>query len=169
MSFSWLRLPALLLGLLLATGTPGRAADAQEKATPPPDEEPRPKTLFERAGGTYALAAVADDFVEALFADSVLGSRPAMKLALRNGRKPGFKFQLASLLCQETGGPCKYDGRSMHEAHHDLRLSEREWTKAVSAFKRALERAKVPAVERQEIANLLGTLKGDIVNAPPAK
>jgi hemoglobin len=169
MPFS-LRVSALvLLAAVLSAGRPAVAAEAQEKATPPPDEEPRPHTLFDRAGGTYALAAAADDFVEAVFADPILGARPAVKLALKNGRKPGFKFQLTSLLCQEAGGPCKYDGRSMREAHHDLKLTERDWVKTVAAFKRALVRAKIPAVERQELANLLGTLKGDIVNAPAAK
>jgi hypothetical protein len=57
----------------------------------------------------------------------------------------------------------------MREAHRDLGLTEREWNAGQAAFKRALVRAKVPAGERRELENLLGTIKGDIVAAPAAK
>jgi hemoglobin len=153
----------LAAGLCLAGATTSAAAAA---ATPSGEEEPAPKSLFERAGGTYAIAAVADDFVDGLYADSVVTGRAPVRKALTAARKPGLKFQTAALLCQETGGPCKYDGRSMREAHRELAISAREWDAAVAIFKRALERAKVPAAERQELLNLLGTSKGDIVITP---
>ena len=143
-------------------------AGAQD-ATPPPDDAPPPKTLFERAGGIYVLAAVVDDFVDSLYTDPVVTARPVARRALRTARKAGFKFQAASLLCQETGGPCKYDGRAMREAHSELGITAREWDAAAAAFRRALVRAEVPAAERQELLNLLGTTKGDIVKTRPAK
>jgi hemoglobin len=149
---------------LLARGGALRAATSTA-----PEEEPRPKTLFERIGGTYVLASVVDEFVDALYRDPTIQARPAIHRALRVEHKAGFKFQMTSLLCQETGGPCKYDGRSMREAHRDLGLTSREWEAAVAAFKRALVRAQVPAAERQELLNLLGTTKGDIVLSPAAK
>jgi hemoglobin len=153
--------------LLLATAVSGPAA--QPQATPPADEEPQQKTLFDRLGGTYVLAAVVDDFVEGLYADPVVNARAAVKQALKRARKAGVKFQTTSLLCQETGGPCKYDGRALRQAHSELGLTAREWDAAAAGFKRALARAKVPAAERQELMNLLGTTKGDIVIAPAAK
>lgn len=156
----------LLSGLVLAAGAP-RLAAAEPPS--PAEDEPRPKTLFERIGGTYVLAAVVDDFVNGLYLDPVVTARAAVRRALLTGHKPGFKFQATSLLCQETGGPCKYDGRSMREAHRDLGVTPREWDAAVAVFKRALVRAKVPAAERQELLNLLGTTRGDIVAAPAAK
>ena len=156
----------LLSGFVLATGAP-RLAAAEPPS--PAEDEPRPKTLFERIGGTYVLAAVVDDFVNGLYVDPVVSARPAVRRALLAAHKPGFKFQATSLLCQETGGPCKYDGRSMREAHRDLGVTPREWDAAVAVFKRALVRAKVPAAERQELLNLLGTTRGDIVAAPAAK
>jgi len=143
-----------------------RLLAAPPAATPTGEEDPAPKALFERAGGIYAIAAVADDFVDGLYTDPVLGARPALRKALTVARKPGLKFQTASLLCQETGGPCKYDGRSLRESHHELAITAREWDAAVAVFKRALARAKVPAAERQELLNLLGTSKGDIVSTP---
>ena len=157
----------LLMSAFALAGTARLGAPADPPA--PAEDEPRPKTLFERLGGTYVLAAVVDDFVDALYTDPVVNARPAVKRALHTTRKAGLKFQTTSLLCEETGGPCKYDGRSLREAHRDLGLTTREWNAAVAAFTRALVRAKVPAAERQELLNLLGTTKGDIVVAPAAK
>lgn len=156
-----LRVLGTLLAALLAASTLCAQASA-----PPAEEEPAPKTLFERVGGIYVLAAVADEFVDGLYADPVINARPAVRKALRRSRKAGVRFQTTSLLCQETGGPCKYDGRSMREGHADLGITAREWNAAVALFKRALVAAKVPAGERQELLNLLGTAKGDIVTTP---
>ena len=152
--------PALLLAVIIAS----RAA-AQETGAAAA-EEPAPHTLYDRLGGIYVLSAVAEEFVDGLYADPVVNARPAVRKALKRSRKAGFKFQTTSLLCQETGGPCKYDGRTMREAHRDLAITEREWKAAAALFKRALETARVPAAERQELLNLLGTTKGDIVTAP---
>lgn len=152
---------AVTLAALLAAS----ALVAQE-STAVTEEEPAAKTLFDRVGGIYVLSAVADDFVEGLYTDPVVNARPAVRKALKRSRKAGITFQTTSLLCQETGGPCKYDGRTMREGHRDLGITAREWNAAVAVFKRALANAKVPAAERQELLNLLGTTKGDIVLAP---
>jgi hemoglobin len=157
--------PVIAVAILMATVPP--AAVRAQDPTPRADDAPAPKTLFERLGGIYVLSTVVDDFVDGLYADPVINTRPAAKHALRAARKAGFKFQATSLLCQETGGPCKYDGRSMREAHAELGITAREWEAAVAAFRRALAKHAVPAAERQELLNLLGTTKGDIVKTAP--
>jgi hemoglobin len=156
---------SIAIAILAVTIRPARATP--QDATPRADDAPAPKTLFERLGGIYILSAVVDDFVNGLYTDPVVNARPASKRALRAARKAGFKFQATSLLCQETGGPCKYDGRSMREAHADLGITAREWEAAAAAFRRALAKNAVPAAERQELLNLLGTTKGDIVKTAP--
>jgi hemoglobin len=127
------------------------------------EQAARPRTLHDRCGGIYTLARVVDGFVEALVLDPVIKANAAIRKALPPSRRAGFKYQMTSLLCQETGGPCKYEGRSMREAHDGLGITAREWTAMAALFKQALVNAKVPAGERQELMNLLTTNKSDIV------
>jgi len=56
------------------------------------------------------LARVVDGFVESLYLDPVVRANATTKRELRPTHKAGFKYQLTTLLCQETGGPCKYAG-----------------------------------------------------------
>jgi len=156
----------LRLSIALAIALFAAAAVAGQVTNPETEDEPAPKTLYERLGGVYVLSAVADEFVEGLYTDPVVNARPAVKKALKRSRKAGLKFQTTSLLCQETGGPCKYDGRTMREGHRDLAITEREWKAAAAVFKRALATAHVPPAEGQELLNLLDTTKGDIVLTP---
>ena len=153
------------LAIVAAAAFAASLARAQENAAVR-EEEPGQKTLFDRVGGIYVLSAVADEFVDGLYTDPVITARPAVRKALKRSRKAGIKFQTTSLLCQETGGPCKYDGRTMREGHGELGITTREWNAALAVFKRALATAKVPAAERQELLILLGTTKGDIVLTP---
>jgi hemoglobin len=139
------------------------AGAAAQTVTEETESEPRPAPLFERAGGTYVLAQVVDDFVDGMLADPVIRANAAVRQAAKPSRRAGLKFQITSLLCQETGGPCKYEGQTMRETHQSMDISDREWGVMVWTFKRALARADVPAAEREELMNVLQTTKGDIV------
>jgi hemoglobin len=159
---------AVLALLFSATPLFPSAACAQGQAQ---EEEasPAPQSLFDRMGGAYVLAQVVDDFVDTLLADPVVRANKVVAKAALPERKPGFKFQLTSLLCQQSGGPCKYEGRSLREAHQGYAVSDREWAAMMKAWSGALARAKVPAAERQELVNILDTAKSDIVTAPRGK
>ncbi len=148
----------LSVGLACPEVVPAQSAEEGE------EESAGPRTLFERAGGTYVLAQAVDDFVDALLADPAIRANSAVRQATRATRRAGLKFQITSLLCQEAGGPCKYQGRSLRESHMGLGISSREWGVMIWTFKRALVRAGVPPAERQELVNILETSKGDIVS-----
>jgi hemoglobin len=153
---------ALLLLLSSLGAVPGHAQPDSESPAEAA-ETARPRTLFERLGGTYSLARVVDGFVDGLYVDPVIRANVAAHRELNLAHKAGLKFQITTLLCQETGGPCKYAGRTMREAHVNLGITEREWTAMIADFKKALVTAHVPPAERTEIVNLLGTSKDDIV------
>src|SRR5689334_16454918 len=120
-SLSRATVAACLLVSVLAFA--GRAKGAAATATSDADEAARPRPLFERAGGTYAFARVVDEFVEALVLDPAFKANAAVRKGLGPARKAGVKFQITSLLCQEAGGPCKYEGRSLRESHQNLAIT----------------------------------------------
>ena len=154
----------LLLASLVVVSSAGVLRAAEPESAPEAAEEARPRTLYQRIGGTYVLARVVDVFVDGLYADPAMHANAAVRREMKLSRKAGLKFQIVSLLCQETGGPCKYDGRTLREAHLSMSITEAEWNAGIADFKKALVVARVPPAERAELTNILGTAKDDVVH-----
>jgi hemoglobin len=77
--------------------------------------------------------------------------------------KAGLKFHVTALVCEVTGGPCKYTGRTMKESHEKLNISQPEWDAMVGEFKATLDKFKVPQREQQELIAIVGSTRNDIV------
>jgi hemoglobin len=144
---------AVLLAIAFATGN---AQTADKTAEP---------TLYQRLGGAYAIATVVDDFIERLLVNDVLNANPAIKEARDRVPKAGLKFHVTAMVCQATGGPEQYAGRSMKETHKHLNISEKEWQAMAADFKITLDKFKVPQKEQDELFAIVGTTKADIVMA----
>jgi hemoglobin len=125
-------------------------------------QEP-PKALYDRLGGVYSIATVVDDFIERLLVNDTLNANPAINQARAHVPKAGLKFQVTALVCQVTGGPCKYTGRAMKESHQKLFITEAEWQAMVVDFRRTLDQFEVPAREQEELIAIVGSTKQDIV------
>ncbi|MBI3004354.1 MAG: group 1 truncated hemoglobin [Ignavibacteriales bacterium] len=138
----------------------GTLSVAQEKSAKKSTKE---KSLYERLGGTYAIATVVDDFIERLLVNDILNANTAIKEARDRVPKAGLKFRVTSLVCQVTGGPEKYAGRSMKESHKHLNIKEKEWKAMADDFKATLDKFKVPEKEQQELFEIVNSTKNDIV------
>jgi hemoglobin len=121
------------------------------------------KSLYDRLGGAYAIATVVDAFIEKLLVNDTLNANPAISAARAHVPKAGLKFHVTALVCQVTGGPQTYTGRSMKEAHKNLHIAEREWDAMVKDFVATLDEFKVPKTEQAELLTIVGSTKGDIV------
>ena len=122
-----------------------------------------PKPLYDRLGGVYSIATVVDDFIERLLVNDTLNANPAINHARSHVPKAGLKFQVTALVCEVTGGPCKYTGRAMKESHQQLNISEGQWQAMVVDFKQTLDKFNVPANEQEELIAIVGSTKKDIV------
>ena len=127
------------------------------------DTTPTKRSLYERLGGIYPIATVVDDFIERLLVNDTLNANPAIKEARARVPKAGLKFHVTTLVCQATGGPCKYVGRSMKEAHSHLNITEKEWDAMAADFKKTLDKFNVPQSEQDELFAIVGSTKVDIV------
>ena len=122
-------------------------------------------SLYERLGGTYSIATVVDDFIERLLVNSTLNANPAIKEARARVPKAGLKFHVTTLVCEVSGGPCKYAGRTMKESHERLNITPAEWDAMVADFKITLNKFNVPQREQQELITIVGSTKNDIVRS----
>jgi len=136
-------------------------------ATPIARAEIAPPSLYERLGGAYSIATVVDDFIERLLVNATLNANPAIKEARARVPKAGLKFHVTTLVCEVSGGPCKYIGRTMKESHEKLNISQAEWDAMVVDFKATLDKFKVPQREQQELITIVGSTKSDIVRSAP--
>jgi hemoglobin len=150
---------AAVFGLAL-NASPALAQEATgQEAT---DQEP---SLYDRLGGVYSIATVVDALIERLLVNDVLNANPKIKEARDRVPKAGLKFRLTALVCQATGGPEVYNGRSMKEAHAHLNISEEEWDVMVADFLTTLNQFEVPEKEQKELLAIIAPTKADIVTA----
>ncbi len=126
-------------------------------------EEKKEKSLYERLGGVYSIATVVDDFIERVLVNDILNANPAIDKARTLVPKAGLKHRVTELVCQSTGGPEKYNGRTMKDSHKHLNITEKEWQAMLDDFKKSLAKFKVPAKEQGELIAIVESTKKDIV------
>lgn len=136
-----------------ADTTPAVDTSAPAAAAAPTAE----RSLYDRLGGKEAITVVIDDFVANVAADKTINARFA-KTDI-----PHLKQLLVEQVCQATGGPCTYTGKSMKEAHKGMKITEAEFNALVADLTQSLDKHNVGATEKKELLTALGSMKGDIV------
>jgi hemoglobin len=149
---------ALALSILAAGALPVAA-----------QQQPAAKSLYDRLGGLYPIAALVDDFIDRVFANATINANPNIYRARKEERKAGLKTQVSTLVCSVTGGPCKYAGLDMKTAHKDFHITEKEWQALMNDFRGSLAKFKVPPAEQKELVNIVESTKADMVTASAPK
>lgn len=133
------------------------------------DAEQKQQSLYDRLGGLAPISVVVSDFIDALVPDPVLNANPAIDSARKRVPAPYLKYHVTAMVCQATGGPCQYFGRGMKESHAHMNITEREWDRMLTIFKEVLAKHRVPAKETQELLDIVGSTKADIVVSQTSK
>jgi hemoglobin len=119
-------------------------------------------SLYHRLGGKKAITVVVDDFVANCASDTRINSFFA-KTAADPKQLKKFKGLLVDQICEASGGPCKYKGKTMKESHKGMGVKEEHFNALVEDLIKALDKNKVPEKEKNELLGLLGPMKADIV------
>ena len=164
---------SVVAGLALAAApvTVLAAADnahAQDKQLVPE------KSLYERLGGVFAIAAVVDHFSDAVVKNPIVGQK-SKNPQLREwhtkdlGRLPGLKFMRTLWVCNISGGPFQYTATKpgktplgLEEAHRDLRISPAEFDEVAAELGRTLDFVKVPKREKGEVLAAFAAHKDEV-------
>jgi hemoglobin len=115
------------------------------------------RKLYERLGGIEAITAVVEDFRDRAAADDRINLKFARTDLAR------LTKMLIDQVCEATGGPCRYGGRGMKEAHAGMNVTKGEFDALVDDLVATLKQLKVPSAEQGELLAILGPLKPDIV------
>ncbi len=146
---------ALATAMLLVMGY--QPALAEEMA------DMKEPSLYTRLGGLMPISVVVSDFLDAIVPDPMLNTNPAIDAARERVPTPYLKYHVTAMVCEATGGPCKYQGRTMKAAHAHLNISSAEWDRMETIFKEVLTKHNVPAQETQELLDIIDSTKADIV------
>ena len=164
---------SVVAGLVLAAApvTILAAADdahAQDKQTVPE------KSLYDRLGGVFAIAAVVDHFSDAVVKNPIVGQK-SKNPQLREwhtknlGRLPGLKFMRTLWVCSVSGGPFQFAATKpgstplgLEEAHRDLRISPAEFDEVAAELGRTLDFFKVPKREKSEVLAAFAAHKDEV-------
>jgi hemoglobin len=121
------------------------------------------KSLYERLGGVFAIAAVVDHFSDDLVKNPVVGQKsknPQLRQWHTKNLKrlPGLKFMRTLWVAGVSGGPFKFTATQpgktalgLEEAHRDLKISPAEFDEVAAELGRSLDFAKVPKREKAEV------------------
>ena len=166
-----LAMTAAPITVLTAAGN----ARAQDKQTVPE------KSLYERLGGVFAIAAVVDHFSDAVVKNPIVGQK-SKNPQLREwhtknlGRLPGLKFMRTLWVCNISGGPFQYTATKpgttplgLEEAHRDLRISPAEFDEVAAELGRTLDFFKVPKREKDETLAAFAAHKKEVTAGYVAK
>lgn len=124
---------------------------------------PAKKSLYDRIGGETAIVKVVDDFVAKAAADPKVNFTRSGMWKATDQAVATLKTQLVTFLGSAFGGPQKYTGRSMKDAHKGMGITQAEFDALAADLHAALESNKVPKPEIDEIMTIAASTAKDIV------
>jgi hemoglobin len=138
------------------------------------------KSLYERLGGVFAIAAVVDHFSDAVVKNPIAGQGSANP-ELREwhteklDRLAGLKFMRTLWLCEVAGGPFQFAATKpglthlgLEEAHRELEIAPEEFDAVAAELGRSLDFFHVPPGEKDEVLGAFAAHKGEVTEGSAA-
>lgn len=134
------------IGALLAVALLSLAGAAQAEPT-----------LYEQIGGEPVLRKTVEEFVVIMEKDD------RINFAFGNTDITKFKQLLFEQMCNITGGPCPYTGRTMKESHEKLAVNNVMFNALAEDVYIAFDRAGVPYRLQNKVMAIFAPMQRDIV------
>jgi len=151
---------AVTMAALLAAACAGTSRSS--KTTPPAHAAAAAPAhaddrLYRALGGEAGIARVVDASLTEIHGDL------RINFLFEKTDLADLRRLLIEQLCAATGGPCKYTGRSMEEAHSGLNLTDADFDAFVEDLVRAMNATKVPADLQKQLLDVLGPMRPEVV------
>src|SRR5215470_4919580 len=163
------------VAVLAFTAAPVSVLAAADDAHAQASQTMPEKSLYERLGGVFAIAAVVDHFSDAVVKNPIVG-QTSKNPQLREWhtknleRLPGLKFMRTLWVCNVSGGPLRFEATKpgktplgLEEAHRDLRISAAEFDEVAAELGRTLDFFKVPKREKDEVLAAFAAHKDEVI------
>lgn len=114
-------------------------------------------TLYEQIGGEPVLRKTVEEFM------IIMESDDRINFSFGNTDTAKFKQLLFEQLCNVTGGPCQYTGRTMRESHEKLAITNAMFNALAEDVYLAFDRAGVPYRLQNKVMAIFAPMQRDIV------
>jgi hemoglobin len=120
------------------------------------------RSLYRRLGGYNAIATIVDDMTQFALQDPAINQYWSY---LSTDSTQKFRQGVVNLVCQVTGGPCIYTGRTMKVVHNGMHggITNNEFNAFVNAIVLALNKQNVKLKETSEVLEFVNSLRKEIV------
>ena len=115
------------------------------------------KSLYDRLGGLDAITAVTESWVARVGGDDRANGKFVRTDIDR------LKKEIIDQLCEATGGPCSYTGRTMQETHDGMAVTAGEFDVVMQHLDATLDELAIPKPDQDELIALIMPMRDDIV------
>ena len=115
------------------------------------------KSLYDRLGGLDAITAVTESWVARVGGDDRANGKFVRTDIDR------LKKEVIDQLCEATGGPCSYTGRTMQETHDGMAVTAGEFDVVMQHLDATLDELDIPKPDQDELVALIMPMRDDIV------
>src|ERR1700755_2227264 len=125
-------------------------------------------SLYDRLGGTYAIAGAVDVFVDGLCENAGVNANEAVHEHHGNpANGPGYKFLVTAWSIEAAGGPKCYPGLDMVKAHDTLAITSEQFDAVSYEIRGTLKFLGVPAAEEEEVMAVIEHYRPEVVEQTP--
>jgi len=114
-------------------------------------------TLYDRLGGAPVIRALVETFYDRVLAD------PVLEKFFNGVDVSRLKGHQAMFLTAALGGPKKYQGQSMRQAHENLSIDDATFDRVVDILSETLVVLSVDPSLAGEVMHAVGSLRADVV------
>lgn len=135
------------------------------------------KSLYERLGGIYSIAAVVEHFAKELAKDPIAGEQSENAFIKdwyenRRWREPGFIVLTTLWVSEKAGGPYQYivskapydQTLDLEPTHYDMKLTAEEFDAAGQVLAGTLDHFEVPEREKKEVLDAFIAHKPQVIS-----
>lgn len=126
-----------------------------QSLTNTPDDSPE---LYQQLGERKGIATIVEDLLFRIVEDDRINEQ-FQGIDVRK-----FHGHLTDQICQLSGGPCTYTGRTMRESHADMNITNTQFNALAENLIHAMEKNRVPVSAQNRLIERLVPLYPDIRN-----
>jgi hemoglobin len=121
------------------------------------------KSLWDRLGGEKNVRKVVQDFMDLEHTDPKVDFFRGGKHKLNDEQLADLKQKIVEFVSQAAGGPLKYTGKSMKEAHAGMGITNAQFDALVADLKQALDKNGAKPADRDAVLEAVQGTRKDVV------
>ena len=114
---------------------------------------------YQQFGGKAGITALINTFVGNVAND------PHINMYFAHTNIKALKYNLVQQVCMAVGGPCKYTGPSMTDAHRGLQITESAFNYLAADMITAMDERRIPIGAQNYLLSLLAPMEPEIVTS----